>query len=158
MSRTMRRFKQGLSEPECQEILRTEPRGVLSVMGDNGYPYGIPMNFYYDKAENRIYFHCARTGHKLDAIKNCSKVCFTTWDKGFKEGDDWAWHIGSVIVMGQATLVDDPAVIEEKVRQLALKYYPTTEEVEMEIARDLHRVGLIALEIEQMTGKRVKEK
>ncbi|MDD4692677.1 pyridoxamine 5'-phosphate oxidase family protein [Eubacterium aggregans] len=158
MSRAMRRFKQALSQGECKEILGAEPRGVLSVIGDDGYPYGVPMNFYYDEAENRIYFHCAKVGHKLDAIKSCSKVCFTTWDKGLKEADDWAWHVRSVIVMGQAALVEDSAVIEEKVRQLALKYYPTPEEVEMEISRDIHRMGFIALDIRQMTGKRVKEK
>lgn len=158
MSRAMRRFKQALSQGECKEILGAEPRGVLSVIGDDGYPYGVPMNFYYDEAENRIYFHCAKAGHKLDAIKGCSKVSFTTWDKGFKEGDDWAWHIKSVIVMGQAVQVDDPAIIEEKVRQLALKYYPTPEAVEVEITQDLHRVGLITLDIEEMTGKWVVEK
>ena len=39
----MRRFKQGLTREECVEILKNEPRGVLSLIGDDGYPYGLPM-------------------------------------------------------------------------------------------------------------------
>ena len=65
-------------QEECRQILKTEKRGVLSVIGDNGYPYGIPINFYYDENDGKIYFHCAKEGHKIDAIKNCDKACFTT--------------------------------------------------------------------------------
>ena len=67
MFRPMRRFKQQISDEECREILISEPRGVLSVIGDEGYPYGVPMDHWYSEADGRIYFHCAKEGHKLDA-------------------------------------------------------------------------------------------
>ena len=47
MFRKMRRFKQQLSDEECIAGLRSETRGVLSMLGDDGYPYGIPMNHWY---------------------------------------------------------------------------------------------------------------
>ena len=66
MFRKMRRFKQQLSEEECLEILKTAKRGVLAVLGDEGYPYAVPLDFVYE--DGKIYFHCAKEGHKLDAI------------------------------------------------------------------------------------------
>ncbi|MCC8151622.1 MAG: pyridoxamine 5'-phosphate oxidase family protein [Lachnospiraceae bacterium] len=111
MFRDMRRCKQLISDNECREILRSEKRGVLSVIGDDGYPYGVPINFYYDEDENILYFHGAKQGHKIDAIKNCGKVSFTTWNSGLQKDGDWAFYITSVIVMGTAELVDDYNVI-----------------------------------------------
>lgn len=158
MFRKMRRFKQEVSQEECVNILQTEKRGVLSVIGDEGYPYAIPMDFYYDAEDKKIYFHAAREGHKMDAIKRCDKVCFTTWNSGFQKEGDWAWNVTSVVVMGRAELVSDTELANEKLRKLALKYYPTVEEVDAEMQRDAHRVQMIAIRMEHMTGKLVNEK
>ena len=78
MFRPMRRFKQEVTREECVKILTDEKRGVLAVNGDNGYPYAVPVNFYYDRNTDKIYFHCAKAGHKLDAMLSDDKVCFTT--------------------------------------------------------------------------------
>lgn len=158
MFRTMRRFKQAVSEVECKKILTEEKRGTFSVIGDDGYPYSLPINFYYDEKENRIYFHGAKQGHKVDAIKNCDKVCFTTWNTGFKKEGCWEWNVTSVIVFGRAKLIEDRQITEDRSRKLALKYYPTKEEVEEEIALGIDRVQLFAIDIEHMTGKLVNEK
>ena len=69
MFREMRRFKQVLSQEECIEVLKNEPRGVLSLIGEDGYPYGIPMDHWYCEEDGKLYFHCAKEGHKLDAVK-----------------------------------------------------------------------------------------
>ena len=47
MFREMRRKKQDLSEEECIDILINEPRGVLAVLGDNDYPYAVPLSHVY---------------------------------------------------------------------------------------------------------------
>ncbi|NLG98698.1 MAG: pyridoxamine 5'-phosphate oxidase family protein [Chloroflexi bacterium] len=158
MFRKMRRFKQAVPEEECKKILTEEKRGAFSVIGDNGYPYTIPINFYYDETDNRIYFHGAKEGHKVSAITNCNKVCFTTWNTGFKKEGHWEWNVTSVIVFGRAKLIDDRELTEDKLRKLALKYYPTREEVEEGLARSIDRVQLFAIDIEYMTGKLVNEK
>lgn len=158
MFRAMRRIKQAASEETCREILTEEKRGVLSVNGDDGYPYAMPMDFYYDETDGKIYFHGSKIGHRADSLKVNDKVCFTVWNQGYRPEDDWAWYVTSVIVYGHAELVADAAVTAEKVRRLALKYYPTAEEADAEMARDLSRVQLIALTPEHITGKIVHEK
>ena len=67
----MRRFKQQVSEEACIEVLKNTKRGVLSVIGDDGYPYGMPINHYYSQEDGKLYFHGAKAGHKIDAIKAC---------------------------------------------------------------------------------------
>ncbi|MCD8009233.1 MAG: pyridoxamine 5'-phosphate oxidase family protein [Lachnospiraceae bacterium] len=158
MFRDMRRRKQLVPGNECRAILRSEKRGVLSVIGDDGYPYGVPINFYYDEDENTLYFHCARQGHKIDAIQNCGKVSFTTWNHGSRKEGDWAFYVTSVIVMGKAELVDDPDVIYEKTHKLAEKYYPPDEDIEAEWEKFGKNVQIIAVHIQHMTGKLVHEK
>ena len=81
MFRTMRRNKQQMEPSDCIELLKQEPRGVLSMIGDDGYPYGIPMNHWYCEADGNLYFHGAKTGHKIDAITACEKVSYCVHDK-----------------------------------------------------------------------------
>ena len=127
-------------------------------MGEDGYPYGVRLNFHYDESENIIYFHGAKSGHKIDAIKNCDKVCFTVYNNGVQRNDDWFYYVDSVIAFGRAELIKQTDRIYEKVRALGNKYYPSKEEVEEEIKRDISRVQLVAIKIEHMTGKSVQEK
>ena len=107
MFRPMRRFKQLISDEECKEVLLSEPRGVLSVIGDEGYPYGIPMDHWYSESDGKLYFHCAREGHKLDAIRACDKVSYCVMDKGFRKDGEWALNIRSVVIFGRIKIVDD---------------------------------------------------
>jgi nitroimidazol reductase NimA-like FMN-containing flavoprotein (pyridoxamine 5'-phosphate oxidase superfamily) len=154
----MRRFKQAVSEEECKKVLTEAKRAAFSVIGDNGYPYSIPINFYYDEKDNRIYFHGAKEGHKVDAIRKCDKVCFTTWNTGYREEGHWEWNVTSVIIFGRAKMIEDRYIKMDKLRRLALKYFPTPEEAEEDLVRGIDRAQLFAIEIEHMTGKLVKEK
>lgn len=158
MFRKMRRFKQELSEEDCKKVLREELRGVLSVLGDDGYPYGLPIDFYYDEETNKIYFHGAKTGHKMDAIQNCDKVSFCVYDKGYLKDDDWALNIHSVICFGRIRPVSNTDEILEKLREMARKSYPNEEEVEKAMQESVHAVQMLELTIEHMSGKRVNEK
>ena len=79
MFREMRRKRQQLSPEETEAILSRRTNGVLAVLGDEGYPYAVPLSYVWH--DGRIYFHCAKSGHKLDAIRACDKVCFTVVDK-----------------------------------------------------------------------------
>ena len=159
MFRKMRRFMQQVSDDECKRILREEKRAAFSVIGDNGYPYTVPINFFYNEPNNRIYFHSAKEGHKIDAIKKCSKVCLTVWNQGFKKEGCWEWNATSVVVFGKVKFITDTGVAEVYLRKLAEKYYPTTDEVEKGMeSSSLERVQMLAIEIEHMTGKLVKEK
>ncbi len=138
--------------------MRSNTRAAFSVNGDDGYPYTVPVNFYYDEDDNKIYFHSAKKGHKIDSIKANDKICFTTWNDGYLEDGDWAFHVSSCVVFGRAMLIEDRKITEEKVRKFARKYYPSPEEAEEEIKRAIAGVQLVAIEIEHISGKRVYEK
>lgn len=157
--RPMRRFKQQLTQAECIQLLKEQWRGVLSMNGDEGYPYGVPVDFYYDEDSGYIYLHGAKAGHKADSLRNDSRVCFTVWDDGYREDGDWAFYIKSVIVFGKVDLIeagrDD---FEETLRRLGNKYYPTPEDVEAEIEKDGAATLLVRINIEHMTGKKIHEK
>ncbi len=89
MFRKMRRFKQQISDSECIEILKNTKRGVLSIIGDDGYPYGLPMNHWYCEEDGKIYFHGAKEGHKIDAVKACDKVSYCVYDEGYRREGEW---------------------------------------------------------------------
>jgi hypothetical protein len=80
------------------------------------------------------------------------------WNAGTLKEGDWAYYVTSVIVFGKAHLVTDDSVIYEKAKAIGMKYYPSAEEVDAEIARDLSRVQLVEISIDHMTGKLVHEK
>ncbi len=158
MFREMRRFKQQVTEGECIEILKQEPRGILSVYGEDGYPYGLPMDFTYEESTGKLYFHCAKEGHKIDALRANPKVSFCVMNQGFRKENDWALNITSVIIFGRVRLMDNS---EEKtismLRSLAQKYYPTVEAAEDEVVKAKDRVQMLELTIDHMTGKLVNE-
>lgn len=157
MFREMRRNKQQVSEDECKRILCEEKRGVLAVLGDDGYPYAVPINFLYDRENNRIFFHCSREGHKLDAIKRCEKVCFTVHDNGYQK-EDWSYYVTSVVVFGRATVMEEGEEKYNICRRFGEKYIPTRPELENEMNRAYARVNMVCISIEHMTGKLVHEK
>lgn len=133
MFREMRRFKQQITTEECKKVLKEEKRAAFSVIGDEGYPYTIPINFYYDEADNIIYFHGAKEGHKVDAMNRCDKVCLTVWNQGFKKEGHWEWNPTSVVVFGKVKLVTEKNIFEDRLRKLAAKYYPNIDEIEKEM-------------------------
>lgn len=158
MFRRMRRFKQQVSDEICRKILREEWRGVLAVHGEDGYPYALPIDFYYNEEKNKIYFHCAKEGHKLDAIRADNRVSFCVYDKGFRKDGDWALNITSVIIFGKIRIIDDPEETLVTVRKFGEKFFPTQKELDDEILRSLARVQMLELTPDHMTGKIVNEK
>ena len=157
MFRKMLRFKQQLSEEECISILKKQLRGVLSVLGDDGYPYGMPLNHYYCEAEGKLYFHSGKTGHKIDAIRNCDKASFCVYDRGYREERDWALNIKSVIVFGRVKIVEDHERAIEITRKLSYKFTDDTAYIEREIENSGPGVLVFELIPEHMTGKLVNE-
>lgn len=157
MFRKMRRFKQQISEEECIRVLKEQPRGVLSMLGDDGYPYGIPLSHWFCEENGNIYFHGAKEGHKLDAIAKWDRVSFCVYDEGFRREGEWALNIRSVVVFGRIRLVDD----EEKARQictnLCRKFTDDEEYLRKELAGAFSRVQCLELVTEHMTGKLVNE-
>ena len=157
MFRDVARVKQKLPQAECIEILKSEPRGVLSVLGDDGYPYGMPMNHWYCEADGKLYFHSGMKGHRSDAMKTCDKASFCVYDGGYRREGEWALNIRSVIVFGRLHVVEDEEKAMDFVRRLSAKFTDDTDYVEREIAQALDHTLIFTLTPEHMTGKLVNE-
>ncbi len=154
--RPMRRFKQQMSDDECVGLLEKAPRGILAVMGDGGYPYTVPLDFLY--ADGHIYFHCAREGHKIDAIRAFNKVSFCVLSEGVREPDSWWYHFDSVVCFGRIAIVDDPQRTDALLRQIGAKYFPQGYDLEDDMRKNAPRAYVLDLQIEHLSGKRVREK
>lgn len=157
MFRNMLRQNRQLPDEDCIEILKNEPRGVLSVLGDGDYPYGLPIDHWYCPEDGKLYFHCGKEGHKLDAIRKHDKVSFCVYDPGFRKDGDWALTIRSVIVFGRISIVEDQDRAIEITRRLSYKYTCDTAFIEGEIQKYGHEVVCLCLTPEHMTGKTVHE-
>ena len=157
MFREVARVKQKLEAAECIEVLKSQPRGVLSVLGDEDYPYGMPMNHWYCESDGKLYFHSGMKGHRSDAMKACDKASFCVYDEGYRREGEWSLNIRSVICFGRLRRVTDLQAMENYVRHLGVKYNPDPQDVEREIRESMHHVCVLELEIEHMTGKLVNE-
>ncbi|MBS5144608.1 MAG: pyridoxamine 5'-phosphate oxidase family protein [Butyricicoccus pullicaecorum] len=157
MFRKMRRYQQLLSQEESVEILRAGASGVLAVQGDNDYPYTIPLNYIY--SGNKLYFHCAKAGHKLDAIQRQPKVSFCVISEDKIVPEEYTTYFRSVIVFGKAHILTDESEIKSAINALAMKYSPndTEENRQKVIAREWKPLCMFVLEIEHMTGKEAME-
>ena len=157
MFREMVRKKQQLPQEESVALLKSAPRGVLSLLGDGGYPYGVPIDHWYNDADGRIYFHSGKEGHKIDAIRSCSKASFCVLDEGYREDGDWALHIRSVVVFGRIHILEDHEKALELTRRLSLKYTRDETYIQQEIDSFGHELLVFSLEPEYITGKITKE-
>jgi len=157
MFREVARRKQQLSAEECAEILKKELRGVLSVLGDEGYPYGIPLNHWYCEEEGVLYFHSGKKGHKIDAMRAYDKASFCVTDAGYRREGEWALNFRSVVVFGRIRFVEDHEKALEISRQLSRKFMDDEAAIEREIQKDGGRVLCFALVPEHITGKLVNE-
>ncbi|MBQ2928523.1 MAG: pyridoxamine 5'-phosphate oxidase family protein [Oscillospiraceae bacterium] len=157
MFRELVRKKQQLSREDCIALLKNEPRGVLSLMGDEGYPYGLPIDHWYNDTDGCLYFHSGPKGHKIDAMKANPKASFCVYDQGFRAEGDWALQIKSVIVFGKIEIVEDHEKAIELTRALSFKYTSDAAYIQEEIDKYGHEVLVFKLVPEHMTGKITKE-
>ncbi len=154
--REMRRMKQALAKEECVAILRRATAGVLAVSGDDGYPYAVPLSFAYHDGE--IYFHCAKEGHKLDAIARSDKASFCVVDQDAVVPERFTTYYRSVITFGRVRVLANDQEKRAALEILAEKYSPDQQNERIsEIEKSLDRVCMLALSVEHMTGKEAIE-
>lgn len=151
----MRRHRQQLPQQECEAILERAYRGFLSLNGDDGYPYTVPMNFLF--RDGHIYLHSAVEGHKMDAIARSPKACFTVIDKPVQEANDWWFHVRSVVCFGRISIVEEQSERVERLKEFGAKYFPDGYDIERELRENAPHTALLDFEIDHLSGKQVKE-
>ena len=153
--RAMRRSGQELPQEEAWALLEQGSSGVLALLGDEEYPYAVPLS--YVVYQGKIYFHCARTGHKIDAIARHEKASFCVIAKDQILPEKFTTLFQSVIVFGRARVLTEPEEIRPILTSLGEKYSPGVPGLSEEVAGSLHRVALIELTPERVTGKEAIE-
>lgn len=155
--RKMRRIRQQLSKEECVEILERNTSGVLAVLGDGGYPYAVPLSYVY--FDNNLYFHCAKSGHKLDAINGCDKVSFCVIDQDLVVPEEYTSYFRSVILFGRAKVMECDSEIRSAIERLAMKYAPedSRESRDAAIEKEYHVMRMVKIEVEHLSGKEAIE-
>ncbi len=155
--RKLARIRKQLTKEECIDLLRTELRGVLSVNGDGGYPYGMPLNHWYCEEDGKLYFHSGKKGHKIDAMIADDRASYCVLDKGVRRDGEWQLHFRSVIVFGRLSIVEDHEKALEISRRLSLKFTSDRKYIEDEIRDHGDAVLCFALTPENICGKKVEE-
>ena len=156
MFRGMRRFKQQLPEEIAVEILQSADSGILAVLDEEGYPYTVPMSYIY--ANGKIYFHSAPTGHKIDAIKNYEKASFCIVSKDDVMPEKFSTMYRSIVAFGKLRFIEDREEMRRITSDLAMKYSAEYKEmIPKRIDDAIHRMAIIEMEIEHLTGKESME-
>ena len=154
--REMRRKRQQLSNEECVDILTRSTSGVLSLLGDGGYPYGVPVSYVY--ADGKITIHSAVAGHKVDAVRNNAKCSFCVIEQDDVRPSEFTTYFRSVIAFGKITVVEDDNEKLSSLQMLGRRYSPKEEErLPHEIEKSFGHVLVLRIDIEHMTGKEAIE-
>ena len=154
---SMRRIKQQLTQEEALAVLSRCEWGTLAVYGDDGYPYGVPLNYSFDEQNLRIICHCAKTGHKLDAIRANPLCSFTVVDANEVIRERFLTHFRSVICFGHARVTGDPLEMRPLIEQFAARFSDDVEARTKEIEREFAALAMIVIDIDEFTGKEARE-
>ena len=155
--REVARKKRALSKEECIRLLSEQKRGVLAVLGDDDYPYALPINHFYDSESGKLFFHSGKAGHKVEAMARHKKVSFCVYDEGYRKPGEWALNIKSVIVFGTVEAVEDYEEAMALCRRLSHKFTDDEAYIDREIEKYGKGTLVFALTPEHITGNMVEE-
>lgn len=154
--RKMRRFRQQLTKSECDAILTTGTSGTLALLGDNGYPYAVPVSYVY--ADGKLYFHSAKTGHKIDAIRQHDKASFCVIAANDIHPSEFTTYFQSVIAFGRIQIIGSEDERMHAASLLGDKYNPGDDaRLQKELEKGLSHMLVLRLDIEHLTGKKAIE-
>ena len=158
MFRDVARKKQALTRAECIALLKREKRAVLSGVTEDGYPYAVPVNHWYNEADGKLYFHGGKIGHKIDCMKASDKVSLCVMDAGTPVEDGWWLTVQSVVVFGRVEFIEDYDRAMDIARALSHQFTLDEAYIDDEIEHHGHRTLVCAVTIEHITGKTVTER
>ncbi len=149
----MRRKDRATSDTEARALLEKGKYGFLATVGKDGLPYGVPLS--YAVMQDKLYFHCAMSGRKLDNLRFCDQVSFTVvGDTKPVYTQNFTTLYESVMVFGAIHEVTDADEKYRALYALAARYLPDhLDRAEKDIRASLSRTAVYCLPIEAMTGK-----
>lgn len=155
MFREMRRSKQLLSKEDTTAVMDRCTNGVLACLGDEDYPYAVPLSYVY--FNDKIYFHSAKAGHKIDAVTKHPKVSFSVIDEDTIVSEEYTTYFRSVIAFGKARIAEG-SERQEAFKALVEKYSgDQPEEAKHKEVTGCTQAYIIAIDVEHITGKEAIE-
>lgn len=151
----MRRFKQQLPAQECFAILQRNTSGVLALCGKDMMPYAVPLSHAVDG--DRLIFHCAKEGHKLDLIRENGNASFCVIDQDEVHPERFTTYFRSVIIFGRIRVIEDGSERLEAAKIIGRRCNPDEKALEEELAKGFSRVVMLEMTIDQITGKQAIE-
>lgn len=149
MFREMRRSKRKMNDEIAYQLLEEGIDGVLGTVGENGYPYAVPVN--YVLLNNKIYFHSATEGHKIDNIKFNNKVSFTVIAKNEVLQREFSTEFKSVIAFGKAKLVEaNKEILMEIIKKYSLPFLTEGNDY---VNSSYSHTQIVEIEIQHISGK-----
>lgn len=115
------------------------------------------MESFHNAEDKSIYFHCGKSGHRIDALKAHNKVSFCTYTKGYRNDGEWALNIESVIVFGKIEIIDSIEIIKDITEKLSRKFTDDEEYIRKEISSFADKTLLLKLTPEHICGKKITE-
>ena len=157
MFKEMRRHKQLLNAEETAAVLERGTSGVLALSGEDGYPYAVPLSYVFDG--DKLYFHSAKAGHKLEALRRCPKASFCVIDQDQIVPEEYTTYFRSVIAFGRVRVLEDEAQKRAAIELLACRYFPqdSAENRHRAIEREWAGLCMLEMDIEHMSGKEAIE-
>ena len=156
MFREIRRIKQLLSKEETISVLKRNTCGTLALIGDDNYPYAVPLSYVY--VDGKLYFHSAKEGHKIDAVKKNEKASFCIIEQNQIVPEKYTTHYRSVIAFGKVRLLEDVNDMERIATALAMKYSADFKDgIREEINAYRKNLAIIEMSVEHITGKEALE-
>ena len=152
MNRDMQKKDRHVSKERAERMLLESAEGTLSMSGDDGYPYGLPMNYVY--VNGAIYIHTADSGYKIDALRSNPKVCFSVIAHSQIAPELFTTRYESVVATGDAVFIEDETEKKQVMEAFVKRFSPGLEEGGMKfIKAALHRTAIIKINIREMKGK-----
>lgn len=157
MFRAMRHKRQQLSRAEAEAILERGTSGVLAVAGDDGYPYAVPLSYVYQ--DGKLWFHSAKSGHKLDAVRREEKASFCVIDQDQVVPEEYTTYFRSAIAFGRVRVLEDEGEVRAAIDLLARRYHPgdSQEHRQAAIQKEYSALCMLELTVEHLTGKEAIE-
>ena len=157
MFQTMRRKRQELSREDTAAILERRASGVLALAEQGGFPYAVPLSYVY--TGDKLYFHCAKSGHKLELIRQNPKASFCVVDQDQIVPEEYTTYFRSAIVFGELRVMEDGPEKRAAIEALAAKYDPEgpADGRQKEIDREWGALCVLEMKISHMTVKEAIE-
>ena len=154
----IRRQDRCMDEERSRQLLLECEYTILSMVDNDGMPYGIPVNFVFERP-GHLYIHCAPEGRKLQCLAHHPQVSMCMVGYTHVLASQFTSEYESVVLTGTARTTLSEEEKKHALMLLVEKYSPDfRREGGTAIRRSMHRTEVIRIDIKTFSGKRKRKR